>query len=112
MLSNVSNVSSSPARTAAIRWLRPPIDLREATDGSLVAYLDVPGVKRDALTLEVVQNTLTVTAQRSPTLGYRWVFELPERLEADRIGARLADGVLEVTLHRMPAVEPRRITVG
>jgi HSP20 family molecular chaperone IbpA len=112
MLPNPAAVATTEQVTTPIRWTRPPVDLRQTEDGSLVALLDVPGVTRDALTLEVQDGTLTVTAKRSEARGYRWALELPDLVDPDRTEARLDSGVLEVTLRRVPKPEPRRITVA
>lgn len=97
---------------ATVRWVRPAVDLRQTDDGALVAHLDVPGVKKESLQITVEDRTLTVLAPRSETFGYRWALALPDAFDPERTEARLADGVLEVTLRKAPRAEPRRIAVG
>ncbi len=97
---------------AAVRWTRPAADLRLADDGALVVLLDVPGAPKETLELTVVERTLTVAARRAGGRGYRFTLELPDSVDADRAAARLADGVLEITLPPVARPEPRRIPVG
>ena len=102
-----------PAPTPApLRWIRPAADLRLADDGALVVLLDVPGAPKETLELTVAERTLTVTARRSESRGYRFTLALPDSVDADRAAARLADGVLEITLPAVARPEPRRIPVG
>jgi HSP20 family protein len=103
----------TPTRPEApTRWLRPAVDLRQADDGALVAYLDVPGVKKESLRLTVEDRTLTVRAPRSEAIGYRFTLQLPDAVDPERTEAKLADGVLSITLRRSASAEPRRITVA
>lgn len=109
----ITETTTTPTETPTpTRWTRPAVDLRQTDDGALVAYLDVPGVKRDAVELTVEDRALVVRAARSAAVGYRWVLELPDLVDPERIEARLADGVLEITLRRSARAEPRRIPVG
>ena len=107
-----TTTQAPPTTRATTRWTRPAVDLRQTDDGSLVAYLDVPGVKKEDLQLTVEDRTLTVRAPRSAAHGYRWALELPDFVDPEQTVAKLEDGVLEVTLRRTAKAEPRRITVA
>ena len=86
---------------------------------------DLPGVQADAIELTVEQNVLTVRAERVPlhadgaetivaerTYGTftRQVF-LGETLDADKIAADYAAGVLTLTIPVREAAKPRSIQV-
>ncbi len=87
------------------RQARPRVDIIEGEQEFLL-QADVPGLSREELRLEVEDGKLTLEAG-----GYERVFVLPDEVEAGRIGAALADGVLTVTLPKAGPEEPRRIAV-
>jgi len=88
--------------------------------------LDLPGVSKEGVELTVEGRTLTITAQRSdaPPAGsealhrgirgsdYRRVFTLGREIDAERIAARLADGVLTVDLPKAEALLPRKVAIA
>ena len=88
--------------------------------------MDLPGVKADHLEIDLENQTLTVKAQRetnlpegyasrrreSPAAGrFERSFTLGNAVDADKIAARLEDGVLMVTLPKNDKSLPRRIEV-
>src|SRR5258708_3142903 len=103
----------------------PPIDIYE-TDDRYVITAEVPGLSRDQIDLAVQDNRLTIRGERpagvpeSATRHYHQIerghgpfyriFEFAERVSDDDITADLRDGVLTVTLPKVPA-PPRRIDV-
>lgn len=107
------------------RWVRtPPIDIFEIEDG-LVLRADLPGVSPEALELQVQDNRLTLFGRVEPSIAaaarlaheeYRSgdflrSFILSDDVDHDRITAKLANGVLEVTLPKTPRAQPRRISI-
>src|SRR5690606_15857274 len=102
---------------------RPFADLSE-TDDAYVVEVEVPGVARDDLTIEAIGGELVIhgeykekerkgllrsTTRRVGRFEYRTL--LPGEVDADRITARLSDGVLTVTVPKTEAVKPRRIEI-
>ena len=109
----------------AAGWL-PPVDV-EQTDAAVVLKLDLPGVARDAVTVEARDGSLTIkgerTDQREETHeGYvvreRMVgsfarsFTLPPRAKTDEITAEMKDGVLTVVIPRPVEESPKQISVA
>lgn len=103
----------------------PAIDLWSTAEGLELRAL-VPGVVAEDLAIEVVGDTLTLKAERrgeAATEGDTWrrrerragrferVVQLPHEVDVERVGAKLANGVLSITLPRAPQVGPRRIAV-
>jgi HSP20 family molecular chaperone IbpA len=102
----------------------PPIDIFE-TDTGLVLHADLPGVTVDNLELQVQDNKLTLFGRVNPpappearlihqeyrVTDYLRSFILSDEVDHERIGAKLNNGVLEVTLPRAAKTEPRRIQV-
>lgn len=106
-------------------WVRtPPIDIFETDDG-LVLRADLPGVSSDHLDLQVQDNRLTlfgrigVGVPEEATLlhqeyqpgGFLRSFILSDDVDHDRITAKLTNGVLEVTLPKVPRAQPRKISI-
>jgi len=100
------------------------VNLYDTADGYWLE-LPLPGVKAENLDLSVQQNLLTLKAsrewvapERAQVLwqgfgGGRWqqTFSLPGEVDADRVEARLADGVLRLHLPKAQHLRPRQITV-
>jgi len=105
------------------RWT-PPADVTESDEAYLVE-IEVPGVDRKHLTVEVAGPELRVTGEivekekvgwlrhrtrRVGQFAYRTL--LPGDIDTERISADLADGVLTVRVPKTEAAKPRRITVN
>ena len=88
-------------------------------------HFDLPGVQPDSVELTVEQNVLTVRADRVPTQPdsaemivserpygtfSRQIF-LGETLDADKIAADYAAGVLTLTIPVREAAKPRNIQI-
>jgi len=106
------------------RWVLPYSRISEARDGSIVVSLEMPGVSKEDLGIEVENGELRVTGRRKEKRvegevllrerregSFSRTFTLDDTVDPDAIGASLAAGVLTVTLHRKEAVKPRRIAV-
>jgi HSP20 family protein len=107
------------------RWA-PAVDLLERED-SLVLKADLPGLREEDVTIEVRDNVLTISGERQSDVedkqnGYYRVerafgsfsrsLTLPEGVDADRIEASFANGVLEVTIPKPEQRKPRRIAIS
>lgn len=107
------------------QWVRtPPIDIFETDDG-LMLRADLPGVSSENLELQVQDNRLTlfgrVTAElpEAATLMHQEYhhgdflrsFILSDDVDHDRISAKLTNGVLEVSLPKVPRAQPRKISI-
>lgn len=104
--------------------LLPPVDVIEDTTG-ITLYVDLPGVPRDKLDLRVDGDQLAIEAETvlpipagmeathaEVTLSrYRRVFTLSKELDADKVGAELAQGVLRVRIPKADHAQPRKISV-
>jgi HSP20 family protein len=101
----------------------PLADVSETADAYVVA-VDLPGVKREDVTVELVGTTLAITGELKEREQTGWFrsrtrrrgrFEyrtaLPHEVDADRIEANLNDGVLTVRIPKSEAIKPRRIKI-
>lgn len=105
--------------------LLPPVDVIEDSSG-ITLYADLPGVPRDKLHLRVEGDQLTIEAELAIALPqgmepshaevqhmrYRRAFTLSNELDADKVGAELAQGVLRVRIPKAAHAQPRRIAVN
>ena len=102
----------------------PLADVTENDDAYLVE-IDVPGVDRKNLTVEVTGTGLRVHGEivekekigwlrhRTRRVGqFSYHTQLPSDIDADHIGADLTDGVLSVRVPKTEAAKPRRIPVS
>lgn len=107
------------------RWVRtPPIDIFE-TDAGLVLRADLPGVSSESLELQVQDNRLTLFGRSGQPVpegatmihqeyhqgDFLRSFILSDDVDHDRITAKLTNGVLEVTLPKVPRAQPRKISI-
>jgi HSP20 family protein len=115
----------SGALAPARQWI-PAMDLVE-TDGAYILRADLPGLKRDDVKIELEQNVLTISGERvakheQSTDGYYRIerasgsfarsLTLPSGVDADRIEATFADGVLEVRIPTPEQPRPRRVEIS
>lgn len=74
--------------------------------------LDVPGVAREQLTIDVDGAVVRVATVKDAPRQYRAAYELPAEIDADATSARLEHGVLTLTLaKKKPVVTARQIEV-
>ncbi|HVM05642.1 MAG TPA: Hsp20/alpha crystallin family protein [Acidimicrobiales bacterium] len=101
----------------------PPADVEESDDAFTVE-IELPGVRKDDLDIEVAGRRLTVTGERKErqrvgilrrrerVVGrFHYEVVLPADVEEDGVEARLDDGVLTIRLPKPVNDRPRRIQV-
>jgi len=116
--------SSEAANSADVTWL-PVVDVHEEAE-RFVVRADLPGVDPKDVEITAEKGVLTIRGQRHAekrenTNGYERVervsgnflrrFSLPETAETSAIKAKQSNGVLEVTIPKLPQVQPQRISV-
>lgn len=105
-------------------WV-PAVDVFEEKD-RFVVRADVPGVNPKDIEVNMEKGVLSISGERSSEdrsnvdgvsryerAAGRFLrrFTLPETADADAIKARSANGILEISIPKQAAVQPRRITV-
>ncbi|BBL69883.1 Hsp20/alpha crystallin family protein [Methylogaea oryzae] len=110
---------------ATAEWT-PPVDIKEKADG-YVLYADVPGVKPENIEVTMENGILTVkgfreTEAHAAKEGYKRIervhgafyrrFSLPDTAHAEGITARCSNGVLEISIPKRAAVQPRKIVIS
>ena len=106
------------------RYIRPRTSVYEMDDAVRI-IMDIPGVSKDNLDIHFDRGELTVTATRETwdreklkscycerfDGHYRRVFALDNTLDADKIDAKLAQGVLELAIPKIEAIKPKKIEI-
>jgi HSP20 family protein len=111
-------------RSQAEQFITPPASVTEVADGYMLE-IEMPGVRKDGLDISFENNELTVIGRRSlPALegtlihresrpeNFRRVFELDPSIDAEKISAKIDQGLVTLTLPKAEHVKPRRITVS
>jgi HSP20 family protein len=103
-------------------WV-PALDVWE-TDSEVVYAFDLPGIPEEKISIEVKDDTLTVSAEREKTEEVKdenfYRFErrygtfsravgLPQGVDQDKIQARYENGVLEIRVPKPEEQKPRKI---
>jgi HSP20 family protein len=102
----------------------PPIDVYETPDRYVVAA-ELPGLVRDQIELAMADSRLTIKGQRVGQAGdnvhyhqverghgaFSRTFEFNDKIDVDAVTADLVDGVLTVTLPKVPPAPRRKIDV-
>jgi len=111
-----------PEAPSARGWM--PLANVEETDDSYLVEAELPGVKREDVTIELAGNELEISGEckqrehtgkmrkqmrRSGRFEYRMT--LPGHVEAEKIDAKLADGVLTVRVPKSERAQRKKIEV-
>ena len=83
------------------------------------ARFEIPGVKKDAVKIELHERVLAVTVERHGKVGESETtrsssraLALPETVQEGGITAKLEDGILTVTLPKQESRKPKVIAVN
>jgi HSP20 family protein len=106
-------------------WL-PPVDVEQTKD-ALVITMDLPGMTREDVSIELHDRTLTILGVRTRsqdeqhegyftrerTYGeFARSFTLPDGIKPEDIEATAANGELRILVHRPEKATPERITIA
>lgn len=115
---------ASAEHTRSGNYYRPNVDILEKAD-ELVVLADVPGSSGDDVEIDFEEGTLTIHAKvasrqepdtefvlREYGVGdYYRTFHVSEVIDASKISAEYADGVLTLHLPKAESAKPRKIAV-
>ncbi|MEW6379111.1 MAG: Hsp20/alpha crystallin family protein [bacterium] len=105
------------------RYLVPPVDIYETTEG-LTVVADLPGVGKDDVSIRIDDSILTIegktrhSAPGNPVyteyslLSYFRQFQLGEAVNQEKISADLKNGTLIVYLPKAEKAKPKQIKVN
>jgi len=112
----------APSQTFSRQWnAYPPLNLSE-DEHNIYVSAEAPGVALADLEITLADNTLVIKGERKAAEGRHYrqerstgVFQRVVRLGApvnrEAITARLADGILEITLPKAEAAKPTKIAI-
>jgi len=84
----------------------------DQNDDAWTLSLDVPGVTREQLSIDVDGSVVRVQTVQDAPRQYRAAYELPAEIDAEATSAKLDNGVLTLTLaKKKPVVTARQIEV-
>ncbi|MEW6518282.1 MAG: Hsp20/alpha crystallin family protein [Thermodesulfobacteriota bacterium] len=118
----VKREETTPERSRRIPAVAPVVDIYENTD-EILLYADMPGVAKDAISVNVDNGKLTISGVRTVTatgaanwaefgdVEYTRVFSVPQAIDVGKVNAELRDGVLKLHLPKSEAAKPRQIEI-
>jgi len=116
---------SKEEKTVPARYYVPTTDIFE-TDDALTVVMEIPGVERQALEVNIENDVLRVDARidfskyeeleplyTEYNVGHvTRSFTLSNNIDQQQISAQLDDGVLTLTLKKAKEAVPRRIAIN
>ncbi len=103
----------------------PPMNVTQDDDNFYVRA-EVPGIKANEISISAVRNRISLSGRREIPAEHERVsyhrkeraegsfnrtVTLPTEVDAQRVEARYADGILTLTLPKAEEAKPRQITV-
>ncbi len=114
---DIDRVQSEP-------FIAPSASVVEAADGCTLE-VEMSGVNKERLEISIENNELTIVGRRSlPAVegtlihresrpeNYRRTFEIDPSIDANKISAKIDQGVVTLTLPKAEHAKPRKITVS
>ncbi|MEO5763539.1 MAG: Hsp20/alpha crystallin family protein [Vicinamibacteria bacterium] len=106
----------------------PAVDIRSDASDALLIEVDLPGVPKDAVSVNIENRTLTIKGERKRDLvendkegqiqrterafgAFARAFTLPESADVTKVTADYKDGVLTIAIPRAEESKPRAIEV-
>jgi len=105
-------------------WV-PPVGIHESAEAFTIA-VELPGVKKEDIQLELKDESLTLRGERKPERDvnegvhrmervygpFHRSFNLPSNINTSAVKASFRDGVLEIVLPKAEEARPRQINIA
>jgi HSP20 family protein len=103
----------------------PPVNITQ-DDDNFYLRAEVPGIKPAELSISALRNRVSISGKREiprehdrvsyhrkerPEGAFNRAVTLPTEVDAERVDARYADGILTLTLPKAEQAKPRQIAV-
>jgi HSP20 family protein len=115
----------------ARRWAEQPqqsetrslgVNISEQDDSYLLSAL-VPGLKAEDLNIQVLENVVSIEGEyradqteyllnEIPSGTFRRALRLPADIQADKVEAKINDGVLTLSLPKAESSKPKKINIS
>lgn len=97
------------------------VDVREE-DNEFIITTAVPGLSADDLTIQVLDNVVRIEGEYATSDGEHLLRELPEGkfirtlrlpsdIDAEKVEAKITDGILSLSLPKVEAARPKQIKI-
>jgi HSP20 family protein len=117
-----------PFRRMARRWVEQPqqnslnVNVREDEDAYILSAL-VPGLQAENLNIQVLENVVSIEGEYQaeeaefllnelPNGSFRRTLRMPSEIEAEKVEARIVDGVLTLNLPKAESARPKKIKIA
>jgi HSP20 family protein len=120
-----------PYRRMIRRWAQQPqeseyrslgVNVREEDDVYVLSAL-VPGLKAEDLNIQVLENVVSIEGEyhadeaeylldELPRGNFRRALRMPAEIQADKVEAKITDGVLTLSLPKAESARPKRINIS
>ena len=113
---------ASVESTGSLRQVTPLVDIYE-NDDEILLHAEMPGVKKDDITVNIDNGNLSLTGLRTLTtegaaeweefgnVEYQRAFSVPQTIDVNKVKAELKDGILALRLPKSEAAKPRQIEI-
>ncbi len=106
------------------RCINPLSEIREE-DGKVLLRIEMPGVAKEDLNIQLTNDELHIAATRSdsieeegeyllrerPCADYDKVFTIDDTIDREKVEASMENGILYLTLYIKESVKPKKIEV-
>ena len=116
-----------PFQRAARRFSEQPrqrslgVNIREEDEAYVLSAL-VPGLKAEDLNIQILEDVVSIEGEYKaveaefllnelPSGTFRRTLRLPNEVDAEKVEAKIADGVLTLTLPKAESARPKKIKV-
>lgn len=118
----VRKEESLPERRREVPAAAPHVDIYE-NDDEILLYVDMPGVEKKDITVEINNGQLDLVGLRKfATKGsaqweefgdveFQRTFSVPPTIDVEKVNAELKDGILHLHLLKSEAAKPRQIEI-
>ena len=121
-------IQPNPFRLMTRRWVEQPqqnslnVNVREEEDAYILSAL-VPGLRAEDLNIQVLENVVSIEGEYQaeeteyllnelPNGSFRRTLRMPVEIEADKVEAKIVDGVLTLNLPKAESARPRKIKIA
>ena len=97
------------------------VNIREEDDAYILSAL-VPGLKAEDLNIQILEDVVSIEGEYKaeeaefllselPSGAFRRTLRLPNEVDAEKVEAKISDGVLTLTLPKAESARPKKIQI-